>query len=152
MISAQTHDPIMSRHDESADANERLTALEVEFKGFKETQQLILDEVKELKRPRATNWTGVVSASVAVIVLFGTIAGLWINSVIAPLQQKTDNLGARVEQVSAASERERTWIYSAMEDRHQFVSREMDALFNEVFHKQPEPYRPKEVSPKGGGR
>lgn len=139
------------------DANEAIAVMKHDINAIKASISRLENTVAEIGKPRPVNVTGLVSSSVAVILLFGTVAGLWINAVITPLRQDvvSNKVAAEqvlaqhrrdIDQVADRSERERTWLYSAMNDRHESSTRSIDVMWLEIFGKKPEPFTPKKGS------
>lgn len=141
-------------NDPGTDTNEAVAVMKHDINAIKVSISKLEATVLELGKPRPLNVTGLVSSSVAVILLFGTVAGLWINAVITPLKQDvvsnknaTEQTLAQhrrdIDQVADRAERERTWLYSAMNDRHESATRSIDVMWLEIFGKKPEPLAPK---------
>lgn len=115
----------------------RLTQLETQAKQVGADIHEIKGMLKELQRPRETNWIGVGSFVVGAVVALGTFVGLFLNMRLTPIEKDVSTLNNDLKTHIAHVQRELEWNYESQRLHHEFNEKQLDKVFERVFNSEP---------------
>lgn len=93
--------------------------------------------LENLRNPRPTNWVGICSFALALVIGTGTFVGLWLQLRLTPIEKDVSALTNDFKTQGQRTQRDLEWFFSSQADRHAFTDRTIDRMWDRVFTGDP---------------
>lgn len=146
MIQTQNNPTAMAPERCTDSLDGRLVAVETQLESMSEVQRTqaqtldkIWNKLDGLSQPRPANWPAIVTATIAVLVVAGSLLTMWLKSEINPLNGRVNGI-----------EKDNEWFYSVTQQRFESTDAHIGRLYEHTMGERPEPFTPKRsVTTKG---